>query len=1553
MHPPPAMPPPTGLMPGIFAAVTPSEPPSIEWIGNAQHVAKAGYIQVALIIFGLLWTLFVTTTDRYSKRAARDHHNGLPASKEVSIAYELGSQLARGAALALIIVGATQTDGQWTNVALLGYIFLLGLVRVAIRPSSPAWRKFILLQINLLLFGAFVIFLLGEILPQLPTRLPYRPNRMVVGAIISLSVAIFIAFITPRVWIPPSVELDIHPRAPQPVPSFEETCSPFNYYFTYEWLTPLIWKGSRSSVEMADLPSLPWYDEPLKLMRDIMRIREEGKLKTLWTVLTFQRTELITMAIWISLSSIADVLAPFALYQLLAYIENPDAALLNATLWLFLMFAGPMARSVCFQQYIFTSTRLIVRIKSGMTQELYNRAMVSMELEEDVLNAIESKGGKKSGMQSTSTGRLSNLMSSDVDAITWSRDFLQVLSGIPISLALSFVGLYKLLGWPSLVGTGFMLLMSPVPALVGRLMIKSQRAVKQAQDSRISLINEYLGSIKAIKYFGWEESMIKKIQEARGKEQKYLWRITVLMTIIDVVNQFIPIAGLVLIFSLYVGVLKQPLTAPVAFTTLSLVMIMNMKIDTIAYFVRNATNAWVSVERLDRYFNSTVPLVRYPAGPPRISDATFRRHKKAAFALKNISIDFVEGGLNAITGPSGSGKTTLLLSLLGETILEAGSVSKPEDVAYASQTPWLQSETIRTNILFHSEFDKIRYDRVIEACSLGPDLDELPSGDETEVGENGTSLSGGQKARVALARALYSHAPLLLLDDTFSALDTKTAAAVWKSCFCSDLLKGRTVILVTQIPWVVTQADLAITLEDGAVKSAEQNIGVVRKPVVLELEMVEDVAVDGLKPAIESDETDPKKKTTSAKPPLAASAKEDDIAKEMKVGGRSARLGFFKYMLYFGGPLYAIGAILTSVMANVFLIGTTYWLSVWVNSYSREEAVDVAFYLGIYIAIVVGGVLFDGFSFLVYANGSWVAGKRLHELCIRSVMYASLSWWKSVPVGRVVNRFSRDMNSLDNTLPRMLQAFLVLLVMLFARLSAISSIMPVFIIPGLFTCLIGVIAGEMYTRTVVTLRRLVSSSQSPVFSQFGDSLTGLAVIRARSGMARVFGDELAERLRKFSQASEANYNANRWVSVRVDCAAALVSLCAGVIAVNKAGTVAAGMVGFSLSNATGLSEAILWMVRTMNEVEVEMQSFYRVKEYVAIEPEEKTDDHRKDDADDASIHEEYVIPQNWPRSGSIEFVDTTIRYDPDGPDILKDINLKFKAGERVAVVGRTGSGKSTLVVSLLHFTNIVKGKILYDGVDITTIPRERLRQALTIIPQEATLFNGTVGSNLDPSGEIPASRLKTAIESCANIASFQFHRRAEDEPTQETEQQTEENEDALDSSNERTPLLQSGNQGENNGTVTAVAKAASGLSLDTPVKAQGENFSHGQRQVLSLCRALVRGSKLMLLDEATASMDYETDQGIQTILRDELFKDRHDNETESSNVTLQGEEGRTLITIAHRLRTIADYDKVVVLSAGRVVEVGSPLELYRSQGIFYEMVRHSGEGDELEQLLGE
>ncbi|KJZ79768.1 hypothetical protein HIM_00482 [Hirsutella minnesotensis 3608] len=1476
----------------------------VSWIHQSSSFFQSGIPQAVVLALSFAWlAIFFLLRCRDVAPKARCK------ASPVSWRHELLSQAARVTALAFSSVALSRHRTHPLTLVVVVYLFVLGLLRLF---NDMHWRHVALHQVNFVTVGALVIHVFSHFVPCVQVGVRCAVDFSVVGATASLLAALVLAAITPREWVPPQIPPDAFPGYQLPEePAPEETCSWINYYCTYEWLSHIIWRGTMGKLDMSGIPKIAWYDEPLYLLRNVQAARAISKT-TLWTTLRFQRLELLLMSVWVGSSYAIENVAPFGMFRLLDYLNSPSDAVYYPWVWLFLMFAGPVCRSILFQQYIFTSTRLIVRIKSAMTQELYHKALESMELEDDPFQAAAGQGDSsetqdEKPQKSTSAGRLANLMAADVDAIFRARDMIIVLVGVPSGTIISLIGLYKMLGWASIVGAAILILATPISVWLGKLMYRTQKRVRKAQDARISLVTEYLASIRAIKYFAWEEPITGKIIAARAEEQKGLWSMAVLQAIINEVTQIFPYLALWTMFGLHVGIDKKPLEASTAFTTVYLVKNIRRNVMMASAFSRSFAGALVAFSRLDKFFESTVPLVRYPVGPLRIQEGYFRRSKKATFRLENISLEFIEGGLNVITGQSGSGKSTLLLAILGETYLEGGQVTAPEDIAFASQSAWLQNETIKDNILFGSSMEEARYDRVLASCCLPEDLRELPLGDMTVVGENGTSLSGGQKARVALARALYSKAPLLLLDDIFSALDAKTSAGVWKHCFCSNLLQGRTTVLVTQVPWISAQADLSILLENGQVKNAEPNIGVVRRPVkianVLGGDDNDEDTESPPEPELQANGdalNDPSKVAQQA--PL-----DDIVDQEMKATTKTGRLGMFQYMGYFGHPIFAITCLGGLFLSNVFFFSSGFWLSIWVEAYNHNAHVDIAFYMGIFALFTFAEFFSYGAVVVLFEWGTWRAARRLHNDFIRAIMRVPLSWFKSIPIGRITNRFSSDMSSIDGALSPMLRASVDGFMMLFFRIGAVSAIMPIFIVPGIFACCVGIIVGEMYTRTAVVLKRLASSSQSPVFSQFADTLAGLPVIRARKNMAHAFGLELANKLRVWTATSETSYNCNRWVSVRIDFVTALVALLAGIIAVSKAGLVGAGLVGFSLTNANDLSQTILFFVRTMNELEVEMQSFHRVKEYVKLEPEEKDDKPYPDEgegqyADDASC----VIPKGWPRSGEVEFRNVTIRYDPDGPDILTDINLKFKAGDRVAVVGRTGSGKSTLVLSLLRFTDIVSGQILFDGVDITRVPRHRLRESLTIIPQEAVLFNGSVASNLDPTGLVPREQLEAALDNCKGIASF----------SGDTDTDVD------------TPNV-AGDQ----------VSRAKDITLATEVDARGENFSHGQRQVLSLCRALIRKSKLMLLDEATASMDYETDRGIQRVLRADL-------ESESGT-----DGGRTLVTIAHRLRTIIDYDCVVVMSAGKVIENGSPRDLYDAKGQFYDMVCHSGEEGELRELL--
>ncbi|KAK2006581.1 ABC transporter [Colletotrichum eremochloae] len=1473
----------------------------LSWVDDVAQFADSNYLQVLTLVLSVFWTI------SHLFRRRTNPSSSLPSRPDIRATairwpWELAAQLFRAAALAFLALASARGQTLWLNALVVAYAFVLGLSRFT---NDLQWRHVALHQVNFVVSVELLILAASSVVPCIETSTECAIATPVRGGLASLAAAVVIAITTPREWVPPSPMHDVPQEFAARGPAPEEICSWATYYLTFEWLTPLMWKGMRKEIVLDDLPRLPWYDEPLLLLERIKKARAKG-VTTTWTLFYFLRSEVTLMACYISTAYACELIAPYGLYQLLAYLADPKGALIRPWLWLLLMFCGPLSRSVLFQQYVFTSTRLVVRLRSALTQELYHRAMGSMELEEDIFapkgdseKAQQKKDGKP-GRSTTSAGRLANLMAADVQAIFGSRDIVMISMGVPTGTIIAFVGLYKMLGWPALVGTAILFLAAPMSIVVAQLMARQTRKARRAQDSRISLVSEYLASIRAVKYFAWEDAIIKTIEETRANEQRDLWRVSLIYVTLNQITALMPYIAMISMFTLYVGVRGQPLTAATAFTTTYLVKTIRRNVTQLGFLSRNITSAMIAIGRLDRYFETTTPLEEYPEGTLEIKDATFRRNKTASFQLRNISIDFVEGGVNVVSGASGSGKTTLLLAILGETIKESGTITRPKDVAFASQTAWLQNESIRDNILFNSAFEAVRYDNVVNACCLPVDLREMECGDQTIVGENGASLSGGQKARVALARALYSKAPLLLLDDIFSALDAKTAASLWERCFCSNLLKGRTVVLVAQQPWVAAQADVAVTLENGAIKDIEQNIGVARHPVAVakDIEGESTDVSDNSDTEVET-QTDPLNNMSKVADKKGA---KDAVTQEMNASGKSARLMFFQYMTYFGGPWYAIFCMTMMLISQLAVMGGSLWLSVWVEAYNKEVAVDIAFYLGIYAVFTVTESVLYAIVFLVFENGAWHAARKLHNDFIRAVMRVSLTWYKKTPVGRIINRFSSDMSSLDLTVSPQLRAFLESSISLVIRIFAISSIMPIFMLPAAVTCAIGIVVGEIYTRTAVTIKRLVASAQSPIFSQFADTLAGLAIIRARSGMPQTFGDTLADKMRVWSRAAEANFNCNRWVAMRVDVVTALVGLSAGIIAVSKAGIVGAGLVGFSLQNATGLSQTILQLVRSMNDLEVELQSFVRIKEYAGLEAEEKMDDSYPEEGE-YTDNPSHAVPKKWPSTGEIEFRNVTIRYDEDGPNILTDVNLKFKAGERVAIVGRTGSGKSTLVLSLLRFTHIVSGQILYDGIDITKIPRRRLREALTIIPQEAVLFNGTLQSNLDPTGKIAAPILERALESCQGIASFQYHSEADADAAA--------------------------------AATAALAPDASGLALSTTVNAKGENFSHGQRQVLSLCRALVRGSRLMLLDEATASMDYETDKGIQAVLRREVDDDR------------------TLVTIAHRLRTIADYDTVVVMGAGRVVEAGRPAELYRAGGVFYDMVYHSGERRDLEVLFGD
>jgi ABC-type multidrug transport system fused ATPase/permease subunit len=801
------------------------------WQSRTQHIASfIGQGNLHLALLGIsVSVIFLQVLVRYGQRWGKkqqkiieDAEAAHPVQFYTPTLYTLAQLFFVIASLAFSIVATVTQFTSWTTSLLFGYTAILGVSRYMWDPTT---QYHIYRHVTSITVVATVLSFLQTFLPLVVIGSTHRPTSIEIASFACLAAASWVPLIAPNPQRIPAQEpygqenyLCLTEKA-----SLEETCSPISYYWTYEWVTYLILRAARREIVIEDLPILPSYDAPDKWAKAIRKQRKRGG-KTFFILCRLLAKDIKTIIQWSVYTAFVEFLSPIGLVNLLKYLQSPSEAILHPALWIALLFIGPTTRSLCFQRYIFIATRVIVRIHMSLVQEIYYTAIQSHLYDSSIAEKnVDQHSGTVTEKDASKTRQadITTLMSSDVDSIYNSREifFVPITATITITFAVLF--LYRLLGWPSLVGVVTLFLCSPLPTLTSRRVSHIQRSVMRATDARISRITEYLGSIRTLKYFGWEPAIERQISALRQVEQDRIWKRNLMAAVISLSGDFLPMMSLLATFSTVALFTDTPLDAPRAFTSLSIMEILRSQCVWMANIVRNASQGIESLRRMDRFFDSAVEIKRHPQGPPEFKNATFRRTPVATFRLQDISASFVENALNVVTGPTGCGKTSLLLSLLGETIHESGTATCPRDVAYVPQTAWLQNDSVRQNILFYSPFDQNRYDAVVSACGLLPDLEQLPDGDSTIVGERGTSLSGGQKQRVSLARAVYSQTSTLLLDDIFSALDTHTTAFVYDQCFRRGLLAGRTVILVTHLPSALQDARMVVNMEQGTVASIE------------------------------------------------------------------------------------------------------------------------------------------------------------------------------------------------------------------------------------------------------------------------------------------------------------------------------------------------------------------------------------------------------------------------------------------------------------------------------------------------------------------------------------------------------------------------------------------------------------------------------------------------------------------------------------------------------------------------------------------------------------
>ncbi|KAL0089954.1 hypothetical protein J3Q64DRAFT_1674561 [Phycomyces blakesleeanus] len=1357
----------------------------------------------------------------------------------------------------------------------------------------------------------------------------------------------------------------------------EATASIFEW-ISFGWMNPITYFGFSNDLTRENIYALTY--------QHLTRFAYEDFCDTL----TFTNRKKILLriyksnasAIWYQLifsnaALFISYLSPYFQQKLLEYISDPQGRSINvAYVYVLGMFAVGLIKP-CFNGInLWLSRRWNVRTYSMLNSEIYTKTLKRKDTsgktalktgKDDEDDEDEDPENDKKPF--SSIGKITNLMSMDSDYLADLPCYIYMLYNSPVEVAVAMIYLYQLLGFAALIGLSVIILSSPFTAYISKLMDKVYREHATSKDKRNNLVNELLQGIRMVKYFAWENNWKEKVMKARGVEVKKLIRAISVSVMFSVSYLLVPVLVSCSSFIWYTKVAGNELTASVAFVSITLFEMLRRPLSVIPDTMGTLTEAWVSLKRIASYMDEpeigdgiinapiTVPMgvspdailarigveesvFRWHSGEPEAEDAVAAEvdpDEHPVFSLTVPAFEFPTSKLSIICGPTGSGKSSFLYALLGEMDIVSGRVYLPSrnkldldtysiidskypslvlnKVAYVAQQAFLQHASIRDNILFGQEFDPVRYKKVLSQCALVKDLSILPDGDRTEIGEKGISLSGGQKQRVSLARAVYSHAKTLLLDDCLSAVDAHTAKHIYQRCIKGDLLKGRTVILVTHhVRLCLPAAKFVMRFERGyvtgygSVESLREDGSLIR---ILGDEIIED--------------------NTEAEEELIEQADEEfslvddkavvnNMIKEEK--SEKGQVKFKVYMTYFtacGGWFFWTVLLLSYVVSRIFVFGENWWLRLWVANSTRSTDSDsflvntavpvvlnvlsqvndttksqnvfrawvheedqprsVDYYILIYLFICLAAIFIEMLQNVILYWGSIRGAKTLFEEMLDRIVHAPMHFYDTTPVGRILNRFGKDIGTVDMNIAPTASKFIDCITGFIASVIVIGAITPQFIIVAIVIGATYVVMGVLYLRVSRQFKRLNSVSRSPIYSHFTETLTGIITIRAYCQEEKFLLD-FYKKVDGYISPFYLLWMSNRWLYARVELAGAFVSLFASIFIVLNLDTIDAGMAGISLFYARSFLDNIYWIIRQYTQIEINLNSVERVQEYLEI------------DQEPPYIIEGSRPPAAWPTTASVEVKDLVIRYAEDLDPVLHGISFDIRPHEKVGIVGRTGSGKSTLALSFFRFIEPSSGSIILDGIDITHIGVQDLRSKLTIIPQDAVLFSGTIRSNLDPFEEYTDSAVWESL--------VRAHLAPEDR-------------------DEEVP--------EGNATWAVT-------SLSQTVSDGGNNFSQGQRQLLCMARALLKNSRLIIMDEATASVDFETDKKIQSTIREEFVNS-------------------TLICIAHRLRTIIDYDRVLVLDQGNVVEYDTPANLLingAGTGLFKSMCENSGELDLLIEM---
>ncbi|XP_025829254.1 multidrug resistance-associated protein 4-like [Agrilus planipennis] len=1123
---------------------------------------------------------------------------------------------------------------------------------------------------------------------------------------------------------------------------------------------------------------------------------------------------------------------------------------------------------------------------------------LGMQMRVAVCSLIYRKSLKlnQSAFEEVSTGQLVNLLSNDVDRFDSLLLHIHSLWLCPVEIVIIIILIYFHVGFTATLGSIFLVIFLPIQICLGKRISLYRLRTALRTDERVRLMGEIISGINVIKMYSWECYFMKLVKFIRRKEIDEISAVSFIKGITLAIRMFATRTSIFLCIVAYL-LSGNEINARYVFVVTSYYNILRKTL--ILQFpsgIREFAEGSISIERVQRFLlfeeteqtnknnktNNNNSLSNTITANKTLDENSNKPHvelvvrillknvsakwpssAKIKNTLSNVNLEVTKNELVAVVGNVGSGKTSLLNVILRELKILDGHIDVQGKVSYAPQEPWFFSGTIKQNITFGSGYNEKRYRDVLKVCALEKDIMSFPNGDRTLLGERGVTLSGGQRARINLARALYREADIYLLDDPLSAVDTEVGKHLFEKGV-TEFLKNKCVVLVTHQLQYLRNVNRIIVMEEGTITFQGAYQDLQRKQLCLTKD-TQKLDKEGC--FIEQGMLE----TTLFSAVTKKISENNESASETKESKNIGKISAKDYLTYIksGGSLaIAILILLMFLITQGSSSGADYFVTFWVNveqdrksQLKNDTLSGIMEYidrngLSIFGTIVSLNVLLSISSTFLFYWYCMKASKKLHHKMFSHIVYAKMIFFNLNPSGRILNRFSKDMGNIDEKLPDVLVDLIQMGLSILGTITVIIIVNHWIVIVAAAMLILFYFLRKFYLSTSLSIKRLEGVTRSPVYTHLNASLQGLSTIRA-FGAEEALTSHFDEYQNLNSSATYLSIACTRAFGFWLDmiCAMFITSVTFSFLMMKNVKY--SGNIGLAITQASGLTKMFQKCIRQWSDLDNQMISVERVTEYMRIE---------KEFEPGASVPND-----NWPSEGNIKFKSVCLRYSPTTPWVLKDLNLSIRAKEKVGIVGRTGAGKSSLICALFQLCENT-GQIIIDDVDISTVPLNYLRSKISIIPQEPVLFSGTVRKNLDPFGEYSDVVLWNALE--------------------------------------QVELKQ--------------VVIEQGLGLDSKISEGGSNFSVGQRQLFCLARAIIRNNKILVLDEATASVDQQTDLLIQKTIR-KRFADC------------------TVLTIAHRLHTIMDSSRILVLEDGAVAEYDHPHVLLQNpSGSLYRFVDKTG-----------